>query len=112
VARTYSCHRPGGTLDIVVPDAGRKVLPYHKRHDGGFPMADTWWGPKWANTPMHRINYMFRQGREHKYAYDEETLIPIIRNVGFAEVLRREYDPGMDAPDHDVGSLCVVARKL
>jgi len=33
-----------------------------------------WWGPKWCDTPMHCVNYLFRQGREHKYAYDEETL--------------------------------------
>ena len=56
--------------------------------------------------------YMFRQGREHKYAYDEETLIPVIAGMGFTDVLGgARNDPAMDAPDHDVGSLCVVARK-
>jgi hypothetical protein len=54
---------------------------------------------------------MFRQGREHKYAYDEETLVPVIAGMGFTDVRRREYDPTMDAADHDIGSLCVVARK-
>ena len=102
---------PGGTLDIVVPDAGRKLMQYHTRHDGGFPMAGTWWGPKWADTPMHRINYLFRQGREHKFAYDEETLVPVIAGMGFTDVRRRDYDTTMDAPDHDIGSLCVIARK-
>jgi predicted SAM-dependent methyltransferase len=102
---------PGGTLDIGVPDAGRELTQYPTRHEGGFPMNDHWWGPKWADTPMHRINYLFRQGREHKYAYDEETLIPLIAGMGFADVRRRPFDPAMDAPDHDIGSLYVVATK-
>jgi hypothetical protein len=54
---------------------------------------------------------MVRQGREHKYAWDGETLMPIIEGVGFVDVRRRNYDPAMDAPDHKVGSLFVIARK-
>lgn len=108
------CHRvlvPGGRLDIIVPDAGRKLLQYAKLQEGGLPMPDTWFRPRWANTPMHGINYMFRQGREHKYAYDEETLIATIAAAGFINVRRRPYDPASDAPDHHIGSLCVFGQK-
>jgi hypothetical protein len=31
---------------------------------------------------MHRLNYLFRQGRKHKYAYDEETLGQLFRTAG------------------------------
>ncbi len=108
------CHRvlvPGGRLDVIVPDAGRKLLQYAKLHEGGLPVPETWFRPKWATTPMHGINYMFRQGREHKYAYDEETLIAIVAAVGFIDVRRRPYDPARDAPDHNIGSLCITSRR-
>jgi predicted SAM-dependent methyltransferase len=107
------CHRilaPGGTLDIIVPDAGGKLLQYAQLDAGG-PVPDRWFRPRWADTPMHGINYMFRQGREHKYAYDEETLVGIIASVGFTQVRRRPFDPTSDAPDHHIGSLCVVGNK-
>jgi predicted SAM-dependent methyltransferase len=102
---------PGGILDIVVPDAERALVHYSRRHQGGFPIDSNWWGPKWVDTPIHRINYMFRQGREHKYAYDGETLMAIFASVGFEDVSRRDYDPSMDSPDHNMGSLFVMGRK-
>ena len=102
---------PGGVLDIVVPDAERRIGQYVKRDTERFPMGDDWWGPKWCDTPMHCVNYLFRQGREHKYAYDYETLRRVLESVGFVEIRRRPFDPAMDAADHETGSLCVLARK-
>ena len=81
---------------------------------GGVPAEPglyAWWGPAWCDTPMHCVNYVFRQGCEHKYAYDEETLARVLEGVGFASVSRRSFNPSTDAPNHAVGSLCMVARK-
>src|SRR5437764_1039910 len=63
-----------GVLDIVVPDASLIVTEYVLGHTEAASSIPPWWGPRWCNTPMHRVNYVFRQGREHLYAYDEETL--------------------------------------
>jgi hypothetical protein len=60
---------------------------------------------------MHCVNYVFRQGREHKYAYDEETLVRVVGDAGFVDVARRAFNPEMDAPNHKLGSLCVIGRK-
>jgi hypothetical protein len=60
---------------------------------------------------MHCVNYLFRQGREHKYAYDEETLTGILQRAGFEQVTRRAFNPDMDQPNHAIGSLCVTARR-
>ena len=46
--------------------------------------------------PMHRINYLFRQFGEHKYAYDEEILLWTLRRAGFEKVSRRPSDPDID----------------
>jgi hypothetical protein len=60
---------------------------------------------------MHIVNYLFRQGREHKYAYDEETLRRVLETAGFEQVVRRAFDPAMDAATHEIGSLCMVSRR-
>ncbi|HEY7289538.1 MAG TPA: hypothetical protein VH583_06840 [Vicinamibacterales bacterium] len=96
----------GGILDIVVPDAEGMIGVYVERIAGS-----DWWGPAWCDTPMHRLNYLFRQGRDHKYAYDEETLAQLLRAAGFTDPTRRAFDPAMDAPNHAIGSLCMTATK-
>jgi hypothetical protein len=57
------------------------------------------------------VNYVFRQGLEHKYAYDAETLGGVLRSVGFTAVVRRPFDPLIDAENHKIGSLCMRATK-
>jgi predicted SAM-dependent methyltransferase len=101
---------PGGRLDVVVPDAECILTEYVTRHDAGFPRYP-WWGPKWCSTPLHCVNYVFRQGSEHKYAYDEETLSATLRDAGFEDVVRRSFDRTVDAENHELGSLCMHARK-
>jgi predicted SAM-dependent methyltransferase len=101
---------PGGIVDIVVPDAEGMIGVYVTRRERSEPEVP-WWGPPWCDTEMHRVNYLFRQGREHKYAYDEETLSRILRSAGYCDIQRRPYDPAMDAPNHVIGSLCMTAQK-
>jgi predicted SAM-dependent methyltransferase len=100
---------PDGVLDLVVPDAELLIGEYVNRRGEG-PMAG-WWGPKWCDTAMHCVNYLFRQGREHKYAYDEETLKRVLQTARFVEITRRDFDPLTDDPSHAIGSLCMLGRK-
>jgi len=59
---------------------------------------------------MHHVNYLFRQGGEHKYAYDCETLALTLTRAGFREVSRREFDPALDSESRRE-SLFMKARK-
>jgi predicted SAM-dependent methyltransferase len=95
---------PGGRLRVGVPDAERAVRLYLQ---GRFET----WGPPWVDTPMHFLNYVFRQGREHLYAYDEQTLIGIVRRAGFSDVGRSEFSRAVDSEHRRNDTLYVEAVK-
>ena len=40
---------------------------------------------------MEFINEVFRQGSEHKYAYDAETLMMRLRDAGFVQVVQQSF---------------------
>jgi predicted SAM-dependent methyltransferase len=94
------CLQPAGVLRIIVPDAGKylrlylgewsdlaSIRPLIEEHG---KYRDFWLG-KIYRTKMEFINEVFRQGTEHKYAYDEETLILKMRDANFKEVKLRSY---------------------
>lgn len=100
------CLRPGGVLRVVVPDAGAYLRAYGETWE---PLAsmrqlearkqgwrDPWLGDIYS-TQMQLINAVFRQHGEHKYAYDEETLVLILRQTGFARVIPQRYGVSIDA---------------
>jgi SAM-dependent methyltransferase len=141
------CLQPGGVLRIVVPDAGAYLRAYSGIGSrlGGvgarmltrlFQRQSPWetlakmrpldrTANGWRDlclgavyqTKMQFMNGIFRQGYEHKYAYDDETLILIMREAGFRNVVAQQFaislDPKM-APDrngHRTESLYVEAVK-
>ena len=76
-----------------------------------FEKAREFWHPRWCDTRMHNINYHFRQGTEHKYAYDYETLEKILIEVGFSSVTRASFDPALDSESRELGTLYAEALK-
>jgi hypothetical protein len=54
---------------------------------------------------------MFRQGRQHLYLYDEQTLALLLTSLNFTDVRRRDFDREKDAANHEIGSLCMIAIK-
>lgn len=101
----------GGTFSVGVPDTERALTAYVNREGEYFRLTREAWHPAWCATPMHQLNFLFRQGREHKYAYDFETLAQILGGVGFIGVEARPFRPGLDSADRKVGTLYVDARK-
>jgi predicted SAM-dependent methyltransferase len=108
---------PGGIFSVGVPDAGETLMQYAR---GDLPhLLKAWslderlqWFPPWVwATPMHCVNFFFRQGREHKYAYDFETLALVLRDAGFADAKRRDFSSEIDSEDRRDGTLYVDARK-
>jgi predicted SAM-dependent methyltransferase len=107
------CLRPGGVLRIVVPDAGAYLRAYGQTWAVLAAMrplepADEGWRDPWLGevyqTQMQLINAVFRQGEEHKYAYDEETLTLVLREPGFSRIVPQAFAVSIDeqiAPDNE-----------
>lgn len=88
--------KPGGVLRLIVPDAELYLRAYC---DGGWerlseirPLdaerADFYTGVRY-NTPLELVNFVFRQGAEHRYAYDYPTLAHLLRRCGFERIERQ-----------------------
>lgn len=100
LAECLRCLEPGGSLRIVVPDAGKYLRLYggswhrlaHVRslqHENGV-YRDPWLNCSYR-TQMELMNAIFRQGTQHKYAYDAETLILFLRDAGFRQTAEQQY---------------------
>jgi predicted SAM-dependent methyltransferase len=121
------CLKPNGTLRIVVPDAGAYLKVYAKEDwaemaarrpliKEGDHYRDFWLG-RIYKTRMEFINAVFRQYGHHKYAYDAETLILMLQEVGFSCSCEATYnvssDPNMtlDTSARRTESLYVEGKK-
>ena len=106
------CHRclnKGGVVRIVVPDGGLYLPLYDSPTweemvrirplvacEGGY--RDHWLGQPIYRTKMEFINAIFRQGIQHKFIYDSQTLELHMKECGFETVQRQEY--GISASQH------------
>lgn len=114
--------KKGGVLRLIVPDAEKYMRAYCK---GGWEdlvslrqlSADhaDFFGK--YNTRIELINFVFRQGHEHHFAYDAETLEFVLTRHGFSEVAHQEYGKSLmselclDQACRASESLYVDARK-
>lgn len=117
---------PGGTLSIGVPDAEGPLLFYAaevhageaERAAGAEARRRLAEGPHVMPVPgyvfgttLHMVNWMFRQGTEHKYAYDFETLRDALAAAGFVRIEKREFDPELDSETRREGTLYIQGHK-
>ena len=103
--------QPGGLFSVGVPDTEPTLKAYVHGDVESFRVCRERWHPSWCDTPMHQVNYHFRQGTEHKYAYDFETLARILETAGFSAIARRAFDPSLDCEARRDGTLYVDAKK-
>jgi predicted SAM-dependent methyltransferase len=102
---------PGGQFRVGVPDTEWPLVAYVQDDENYFRFVKETWHPEYCDTKMHHINYHFRQGLEHKYAYDYETLANILRQAGFSKIEKSEFDPELDSKHRKIGTLYVNAFK-
>lgn len=108
----YRVLEPGGLFSVGVPDTEWPITEYTKqRSEGYFAIAEKRWHPEWCQTEIEHINHHFRQGDDHRFAYDFKTLARALSKAGFQEIQRRDFDPELDSVDRNLGTLYVNAAK-
>lgn len=104
---------PGGIFSIAVPNA-RLFIDAYLRNDEKF----------WYNLPLHYfpaydntnslidlINYIAYMDGHHKYMFDEDNLINILKSIGFINVRLRDFDSSIDSNERKHESIFAVANK-
>jgi predicted SAM-dependent methyltransferase len=108
----YRVLEPGGLFSVGVPDTEWPIAEYAgQKMEGYFRIAKERWHPEWCETEMEHINYHFRQGDQHRFAYDFKTLAKALARIGFQEIQRRDFDRELDSADRELGTLYVRASK-
>jgi predicted SAM-dependent methyltransferase len=102
--------RPGGRFEVGVPDTEWPLRAYGNPSDPYWLFCKTV-HPEWCQTQMDHINYHFRQDTQHKYAWDHETLARKLRQFGFTDIVRREFDPALDSESRKIGTLYLTATR-
>lgn len=103
--------KPGGELSICVPNARLYADAYF--NNGDFPPAGRQYEPGLSNTgsAIDKLNYIAYMRGHHKYMFDEENLINILTQCGFATAHLRNFDPRIDIPARDFESIYALAVK-
>ncbi|HYP54081.1 MAG TPA: methyltransferase domain-containing protein [Pyrinomonadaceae bacterium] len=79
--------QPGGVLRLSTPDAARYQRSY--AGDREFLNHPAFGGP--AETALERVNQMMREGGQHLWAYDAESLLLLLRRAGFSSAVEQEF---------------------
>ncbi|MCK5853188.1 methyltransferase domain-containing protein [bacterium] len=109
----YRVLKCDGIISIGVPDTEWPLLEYAGvKNENYFGLAKERWHPKWCRTEIEHINEHFRQGNQHRFAYDFKTLKYILEKVGFQKVKRRNFDPKLDSEERELGTLYADAVKI
>jgi len=101
---------PGAAFHVGVPDTEWPLKAYVNDDPTYFEMARDGMHPAWCDMRLYNVNWHFREGGEHRWAWDRETLTRVLEAAGFCDVSVREFDPDLDSEDRQPGTLYLVAR--
>lgn len=102
---------PGGTFSICVPNA-RIYIESYLQSDSLDHKLFLSYQPAYNNTgKIDELNYIAYMDGHHKYMFDEENLIYILKSKGFTNVSLREFDPNLDLKRRDYGSIYAKGEK-
>lgn len=91
--------QPGGVIRIIVPDAEKYIKAYMEHDWDMLAQISTHINEEHFDehfksqyhTMMEAVNFIFRQGGHHKYAWDYETMAFVLDRYGFTEIERQSY---------------------
>ena len=63
-----------------------------------------------TSSTIDQLNYVAYMDQEHKFLFDEENLLNILKKVGFRSVKLRKFDPVIDTQKRDFESIYAIAN--
>ena len=102
----------GGIFSICVPNAKIYIEAYL---NGKMPDKGNFFGYKPAynyTTKIDFINFIAYMDGHHKYMFDEENLVYVLKSKNFSNVRLREFDPLLDLKERHFESIYAEAVKL
>lgn len=103
--------KPGGTISICVPN-GRIYLEAYVKGETLDPNYLAY-KPAYDNTAtrMDYVNYIAYMDGVHKYMFDEENLLHVLKVNGLRNERLRDFDPSLDLLARHAGSIYAEAEK-
>ena len=104
--------RPGGKFSICVPNARIYIEAYLRNVDLNEILLSNMYKPAYNHTTrIDYVNYMAYMDGHHKYMFDEENRIYILKSKGMRNVRLREFNPSLDLKERDFESIYAEAEK-
>jgi predicted SAM-dependent methyltransferase len=103
--------KKGGLFSLCVPNAKLYVEAYIKNED--LDQAQFFQHTQAYNdvSRIDYLNYMAYMDGEHKYMFDEENIVAILKKQNFTNVHIRGFDPLLDTPSREFESIYAEASK-
>ena len=102
--------KPGAIFSICVPNARLFVDAYLNSKNKSNELIQHL--PAFNNTTkIDFLNYNAYMDGEHKYMFDEENLVFILRSKGLKNVRLRQFDSSIDLQVRDFESIYAIAEK-
>ena len=103
---------PSGNFSICVPNARLYIEAYFNNFELDTNLFFSDYRPAYNNTTkIDYVNYTAYMDGAHKYMFDEENLIHILKSKGMKNVHLREFDPSVDLKVRDFESIYAEAEK-
>ena len=100
---------PGGVFNAAVPNGGMFIRAYC---DAELRKTLIGWVGTSADcqlgTPLDVVNHMAHLGGEHRYVFDEENVVALLKMAGLVDVRLRDFDPHRDVHERRHESIYVI----
>jgi predicted SAM-dependent methyltransferase len=107
----YRVLKREGELSVCVPNAGLYIRSYIAGQR--FRSVEKCYTPAVVETGslIDQVNYIAYMDGQHKYMFDDENLLNILRKAPFSQVYLRDFDIAIDLKSRDFESVYAKAIK-
>lgn len=101
----YRVLKPNGVFSLAVPNPTIYLIAYlHPEEFEVEKYCSYDWGLDYHSN-IDYVNYMFYMDGQHRYMFEEDSILKILSKIGFKDVSSRDFDPKLDREDRKYQSL-------